>query len=161
MQPRVAYEDFTKTAAAAYAGLGALTKAVDESGLDKSLTELVKLRASQINGCAFCVSFHLNLLRKLGVAREKIDLLPVWREAGVYSQRELAALAWTEIVTELSPGAASDEAYAALLSAFSVEEATFLNVAIATINAWNRLGVALRFAPLALRAPSPPRPVDA
>jgi AhpD family alkylhydroperoxidase len=161
MQPRVAYEDFTKTAAAAYAGLGTLTKAVDESGLDKSLTELVKLRASQINGCAFCVSFHLNLLRKLGAAREKIDLLPVWREAGVYSQRELAALAWAEIMTGLSPGGASDEAYAALLSAFSVEEATFLNVAIATINAWNRLGVALRFAPLTLRAPSPPRPVDA
>ena len=105
--------------------------------------------------------FHLNLLRKLGVAREKIDLLPVWREAGVYSQRELAALAWAEIMTGLSPGGASDEAYAALLSAFSVEEATFLNVAIATINAWNRLGVALRFAPLTLRAPSPPRPVDA
>ena len=161
MQPRVAYEDFTKTAPAAYAALGALTKAVDESGLDKSLTELIKLRASQINGCAFCVSFHLNLLRKLGVAPEKIDLLAVWREAGVYSKRELAALAWTEIMTELSPGGASDEAYAALLGAFSVEEATFLNVAIATINAWNRLGVALRFAPLALRTYSPSRPIDA
>ena len=161
MQPRVAYEDFTRTAPAAYAALGALTKAVDESGLDKSLTELVKLRASQINGCAFCVSFHLNLLRKLGVASAKIDLLPVWREAGVYSKRELAALAWAEIMTGLSPGGASDEAYAALLSAFSVEEATFLNVAIATINAWNRLGVALRFGPLALRASSQSRPVDA
>ena len=161
MQPRVSYEDFGKAAPGAYAGLAALGKTVDESGLEKSLTELVKLRASQMNGCAFCVSFHLNLLRKLGVAPEKIDLLAVWREAGVYSKRELAALAWTEIMTELSPGGASDEAYAALLGAFSVEEAMFLNVAIATINAWNRLGVALRFAPLALRTYSPPRPIDA
>jgi AhpD family alkylhydroperoxidase len=145
MQPRLSYEDFTKAAPGAYAGLAALSKAVDESGLEKSLTELVKLRASQINGCAFCVSFHLNMLRKLAVAPEKIDLLPVWREAGVYSGREFAALAWTEEMTVLSPEAASDEAYA---------EATFLNVAIATINAWNRIGVALRFAPLALRAPT-------
>jgi AhpD family alkylhydroperoxidase len=154
MQPRLSYEDFTKAAPGAYAGLAALSKAVDESGLEKSLTELVKLRASQINGCAFCVSFHLNMLRKLAVAPEKIDLLPVWREAGVYSGREFAALAWTEEMTVLSPEAASDEAYAALLREFSEAEATFLNVAIATINAWNRIGVALRFAPLALRAPT-------
>jgi AhpD family alkylhydroperoxidase len=152
MQPRLTYEAFTTAAPGAYAGLGALSKAVDESGLDKSLTELVKLRASQINGCAFCVSFHLNLLRKLGVAREKIDLLTVWRDAGVYSERELAALEWTEIMTDLTPDGASDAAYAALRIAFSETEATFLSVAIATINAWNRLGVAMRFAPLALRA---------
>jgi AhpD family alkylhydroperoxidase len=153
MQPRLSYQDFIKSAPGGYAGLGALSKSVDESGLEKSLTELVKARASQINGCAFCLSFHLNMLRKLGVAQEKIDLLPVWRDAGVYSERELAALIWTEAMTELSPGGASDEAYAALLVAFSASEATFLTVAIATINAWNRLGVALRFAPLALRAP--------
>jgi AhpD family alkylhydroperoxidase len=153
MQPRLSYEDFTKAAPGAYAGLVALSKAVDESGLEKSLTELVKLRASQINGCAFCLTFHLNMLRKLGVAPEKIELLPVWREAGVYSSRELAALAWTEAMTDLAPEAASDAAYAALLVQFSPSEATFLNVAIATINAWNRLGIALRFAPLALRTP--------
>jgi AhpD family alkylhydroperoxidase len=153
MQPRLSYEGFVKTAPAAYASLGALSKAVDDSGLEKSLTELVKTRASQLNGCAFCLSFHLNMLRKLEVAQEKIDLLPVWRDAGVYSSRELAALAWTEAVTNLSPHSASDEAYAALLSEFSESEAEFLTIAIATINAWNRLGVALRFAPLALRAP--------
>src|ERR1700688_2700134 len=111
MQPRLSYEDFAKAAPDAYAALGALGKAVDESGLEKSLTELVKLRASQMNGCAFCVSFHLNMLRKVGVAQEKIDLLPVWREAGVYSERELAALAWTEALTAAAPDAASDEAY--------------------------------------------------
>jgi AhpD family alkylhydroperoxidase len=154
MQPRLTYEAFTAGAPGAYAALGALSKSVDESGLDKSLTELVKLRASQINGCAFCVSFHLNVLRTLGVAREKIDLLPVWREAGVYSEREYAALEWTEIMTELAHDSASDAAYATLRVAFSETEATFLNIAIATINAWNRLGVAMRFAPLTLRAPT-------
>jgi AhpD family alkylhydroperoxidase len=153
MQPRLSYEDFTKAAPGAYAGLTSLGKAVDESGLEKSLTELVKLRASQMNGCAFCVSFHLNMLRKLGVAQEKIDLLPVWREAGVFSDRELAALAWTETLTDLSPSSASNKAYAALLDQFHETEAMFLSAAIATINGWNRLGVALRFAPLALRAP--------
>jgi AhpD family alkylhydroperoxidase len=152
MQPRISYEDFIKAAPGAYAGLGALGKAVDESGLEKSLTELVKLRASQMNGCAFCVSFHLNILRKLGVAQEKIDLLPVWREAGAYSEREFAALAWTEALTAAALDAASDEAYGALLAHFSESQAMHLNVAIATINAWNRLGVAMRFAPLALRA---------
>ena len=155
MQPRVSYEDFVKAAPGAYSGLGALSKSVDESGLDKSLTEFVKLRASQINGCAFCVSFHLNMLRKLGAPREKIDLITVWREAGIFSDRESAALAWTEAVTDLSPAGVADEAYKALLVHFSPSEAMFLSVAIATINNWNRLGVALRFAPVALRAPGP------
>jgi AhpD family alkylhydroperoxidase len=153
MQPRLSYEGFTAAAPGAYAALAALGKAVDESGLEKSLTELIKLRASQMNGCAFCVSFHLNMLRKLGVAPEKIDMVAVWRDAGVFSDRELAALAWTETLTDLSPRSASDKAYAALLNQFSESEATFLSLAIATINSWNRLGVALRFAPLALRAP--------
>jgi AhpD family alkylhydroperoxidase len=153
MQPRLSYEQFTKAAPGAYGGLSALSKAVDESGLEKSLTELVKLRASQMNGCAFCVSFHLNVLRKLGVAQEKVDLLAVWREAGVHSERETAALAWTEALTAAGPDAASDEAYAAVLKHFSESEAMFLTIAAATINAWNRIGVALRFAPLVLRAP--------
>lgn len=153
MQPRISYEDFTKAAPGAYAGLAALSKAVDESGLEKSLTELVKLRASQMNGCVFCASFHLNMLRKLGVAQEKIDLLSVWREAGVHSDRERAALAWTEELTVVAPDAASDAAYVALLAHFSESQAMFLNIAIATINAWNRIGVASRFATLALRSP--------
>src|ERR1700674_1463159 len=125
MDPRLSYENFTKAAPGAYGGLATLGKAVDESGLEKSLTELVKLRASQMNGCAFCVSFHLNMLRKLGVAEEKIELLPVWREAGVYSPREFAALAWTEALTDAAPDGASDEAYAALLVHFSPSEAMF------------------------------------
>src|SRR5260370_30832733 len=111
MDPRLSYENFTKAAPGAYGGLAALGKAVDESGLEKSLTELVKLRTSQVNGCAFCVSFHLNILRKLGVAPEKIDLLPVWREAVVYSERDIAALASTAALSAPPPDAVSPPPY--------------------------------------------------
>jgi AhpD family alkylhydroperoxidase len=153
MQPRLSYEDFVKAAPAAYAALAAVGKAVDDSGIEKSLTELVKLRASQMNGCAYCVSFHLNAMRKLGVAQEKLDLVAVWRDAGVFSDRETAALGWTEMLTDISPRGASNKAYTSLLDHFSESEVMFLSVAIGAINAWNRLGVGLRFAPLPLRTP--------
>ncbi len=149
-QPRVSYEDFTKSAPAVSAALRALGKAVDNSGLEKELTELVKVRASQINGCAFCLQFHLNTARKLGLPERKLDLLPVWREAGVYSEREMAALAWAEALTEEAAEGATDAAYAALLEHFSQSDALFLTVAIGTINQWNRIAGPLRFAlPLA------------
>ncbi len=147
VSPRVSYEDFIKAAPAAYAALRALGKAVDESGLDKGVTELVKLRASQINGCAFCVQLHLNVARKIGLPEAKLDLLAVWREAGVYSDREMAALAWAEALTEEAAEGASDAAYAELLRHFSQSEAMFLTVAVGTINQWNRIAGALRFAP--------------
>jgi AhpD family alkylhydroperoxidase len=146
-QPRVSMEDFANRAPAAPAALRRLGEAIDASGLDKTLTELVKLRASQINGCAYCVQFHINLLRKLDVAPEKIDLIAVWREAGIFSERETAALAWTEALTESPNHNATDEAYAALLTQFTEQEAIFLTAAIGLINAWNRIGVGLRFAP--------------
>jgi AhpD family alkylhydroperoxidase len=144
---RLTYETFTKTASAAHAALIALGKAVDESGLEKELTELVKLRASQLNGCAFCIQFHLNAARRLGVAIEKLDLVAAWRDAGVFTQREMAALAWTEALTGMRPESTSDQAYAVLLRQFSANEAVFLTVAIGTINQWNRIAVALRFPP--------------
>lgn len=146
-QSRVTMEDFASRAPAVPAALRRLGEAVDASGLDKALTELVKLRASQINGCAYCVQFHINFLRKLEVAPEKIDLVAVWREAGIFSERETAALAWTEALTESPNHGASDEAYAALLTQFTEQEALFLTAAIGLINAWNRIGVGLRFAP--------------
>ena len=147
LQARCDYEDFARIAPAARAALTALGAAVAESGLEKELTELVKLRASQINGCAFCLQFHLNVSRKLGVPAEKLDLVAAWREAGIFSERELAALAWTEALTGIAAGVPSDEAYAALLRHFSESEAVFLTVAIGTINQWNRIAVALRFTP--------------
>jgi AhpD family alkylhydroperoxidase len=117
-------------------------------GLEESLLELVKIRASQINGCAFCIQYHLSLLRKLDVPAAKIDLLPAWREAGIYSPREMAALAWTETLTVMGPESAPDATYAQVLEHFSEEEALFLTVAIGTINQWNRIAVGLRFQPL-------------
>jgi AhpD family alkylhydroperoxidase len=145
--PRVSYQNFAAAADPVRSALIALGKAVDESGLDKGLTELVKLRASQVNGCAFCIQLHLNVARKLGLPAEKLDLVAAWREAGVFAEREKAALAWTESLTRMAPDAASDADYAALLRHFSPSEALNLTVAIGTINQWNRIAVALRFAP--------------
>ena len=146
-EPRVAYSDFREIAPAAYAGLFALSKSVHDSGLDDGLVELVKIRASQINGCAFCIQHHLNVARKLGVEGPKLDLLSAWREAGVYSPREHAALRWAEGLTRLDGEAASEEAWSALRAEFTEVEAVFLTVAIGSINAWNRIGASLRFAP--------------
>ena len=150
--PHVTYETFTSLAADAYAGLSSLGTAVDASGLDKSLTELVKLRVSQMNGCAFCIQFHLNAARKLGVDAAKLDLVAAWQDAGVFSEPEMAALAWAERLTLLAGDTVPDDAFAALRAHFSQTEAVFLTVAIGTINAWNRLGVGLRFQPPPPRA---------
>jgi AhpD family alkylhydroperoxidase len=122
-------------------------KTADESGLDKQLIELVKLRVSQINNCAFCLPIHLNVARKLGMAQDKLDLVATWAEAGIYSVRECAALAWAETLTHLAGRSVPDEAYTAAREHFSEAELTFLSVSVATINAWNRLGAAFRFAP--------------
>jgi AhpD family alkylhydroperoxidase len=148
-QPRLGYDGFGKTAPAARAALVALGKAVEESGLDKGLVELVKLRASHMNGCAFCLAFHLALARKAGVPQDKLDLMTVWRDAPVFSPRERAALAWTEALTDVGRGGGTDDAHAGVLDQFSEAEAAFLTVAVATINAWNRIAVGLGFVPVA------------
>jgi len=145
--PRLTYESFTSATPAIPAALLALGKAVDDSGLEKPLTELIKIRASQINGCAFCIQYHLNVARRLGIGGEKLDLVAAWREAGVFSDREMAALAWAEALTLMTPEGTSDTAYAAVLRHFSETEALFLTVAVGTINQWNRIAVGLRFAP--------------
>jgi AhpD family alkylhydroperoxidase len=144
---RIAYDTFQKTAPSAQAALLAMGKAADESGLDKEIVELVKLRVSQINNCAFCLQIHLNVSRKLGVTQEKLDLVATWHEAGIFSERECAALAWAETLTRLADHSVSDDAYDAVRKHFSEEQLVFLSVAIGTINAWNRLGAAFRFAP--------------
>jgi AhpD family alkylhydroperoxidase len=146
-QSRWTYEDFVKIAPGAQAALLALGRVVEDSGLDKNLTELVKLRASQMNGCAFCLQHHLTVARKLGVPQESIDLLAAWRDPGIFSEPEPAALSWAETLTEVSRNGASDEAYAAVRKHFSESEVVFLTVAVASINTWNRIAVALRFAP--------------
>ncbi|MBS0547353.1 MAG: carboxymuconolactone decarboxylase family protein [Proteobacteria bacterium] len=145
--PRLTYDAFAKAAPAAQAALLAMGKAVDESGLDKSVVELAKLRVSQINKCAFCLQIHLNVARRLGVPAEKIDLVATWEEAGVFTEKECAALAWAEALAHLSDGTVSDEVHARARAQFSESELMWLSVAIANINAWNRLGAAYRFTP--------------
>lgn len=144
---RIDWTEFEIAAPHAVAALRALGKAVDDSGIDKSITELIKVRASQLNGCAYCLQFHLNNSRKLLIAPAKIDLVATWREVGVFSARERAALAWTEALTFMSQRPASDAVYADLRAQFSDTEIAFLTVSVGAINAWNRIAGALRFAP--------------
>jgi AhpD family alkylhydroperoxidase len=145
--PRMDWPEFKRVAPDANAALLALSKAAGDAGLDKQLLELMKLRASQINGCAFCLQHHLNMARALKLPEHKLDLLAAWPEAGVYSPREQAALKWTELLTERLHGGVSDEAYAAMRSHFSEAEIALLTSAVAAINAWNRVAVALQFPP--------------
>ncbi len=128
-------------------GMAAIAHAIKKSGIGAELIELVKVRASQLNGCAFCVQYHLNDARKLGVAPEKLDLLAAWREAGVFSVREAAALAWTERVTLLAQQHIDDEAFAEVSAHFSEREVAFLTTAIGQINFWNRVAAPFRFTP--------------
>jgi AhpD family alkylhydroperoxidase len=143
----LSYERFRADAPAAHAALIALSKSAGDGGLDKPLTELVKIRVSQINGCAFCLQHHLTLARALKVPAAKLDLVAVWREAGIFSPRERAALSWGELLAGMPSHPLPDDAYPALLQHFSETEALFLTVAIAAISAWNRIAGALRFPP--------------
>jgi AhpD family alkylhydroperoxidase len=144
----ISQKRFYEIAPAATNALLALGKAVDDSGLDKSLTELLKLRVSQLNGCAFCTHMHLTVARKLGVDAVKLDLVAVWPEVDLFTPREKAALGWAEAVTHLPPTTATDAAYAAMRREFSESEAVFLTAAIANINAWNRIAAPLHYAPM-------------
>lgn len=146
-QPRLTYDAFARIAPVAQQSLIAMGRQADESGIDKQIIELVKLRVSQLNNCAFCLQIHLNVARKLGLPQEKLDLVATWEEAGIFSERECAALAWAETLTRLVGHTVSNDAHEAVRRHFSEEEVVFLSVSIATINAWNRLGAAFRFAP--------------
>ncbi len=147
MDARIEFAEFEKIAPEARAALTALSKAVGDSGFDKALIELIKIRASQVNGCTFCVQFHLNFARKFGVPQIKLDLVAVWRDAGIFSAREMAALAWTETLTHVTPSGVADEDFAAARNEFEESELVFLTAAIASINAWNRIAMAFRFLP--------------
>jgi AhpD family alkylhydroperoxidase len=115
--------------------------------LEPELRELLKLRVSQINGCAYCIIYHRRDALKLGVAERKIHLLNAWREAPEYSERERAALAWAEAVTLISVHHLPDEVYAEAARVFSEQELVDLNLAVMSINSWNRLSIAFRYAP--------------
>jgi AhpD family alkylhydroperoxidase len=140
------YTDFQALAPDAFEVVRTLGQLADKAGLDKQLLELVKLRASQINGCAFCVQYHILQGASLGIPADKLNLVVVWREAPQFSPRERAALAWTEALTLLSNGV-SDEVYAQANAEFSEKELVYLTSAIASINTWNRFGAAFRWTP--------------
>jgi AhpD family alkylhydroperoxidase len=144
--PRTDWKTFRQLAPDAYDSIVALNKIAEQNGLDKQLLELVKLRVSQINGCAFCVQYHIMAAEKLAIDPDKLNLVVVWREAPIFSSRERAALAWTEALTLVSHGV-SDELYAEVSAEFSEKELAYLSTAIAAINVWNRLGAPYRWAP--------------
>lgn len=143
MEPRM---NVAEAAPALYAAVRALDGAVMKSGLEKRLLHLVKLRASQINGCAFCVQHHILLSERIGVPADKLNLVAVWREAPIFSPRERAALAWAEALTCLPEGV-SEEVYAEASREFSKTELMYLTSAVASINVWNRFGAAYRWTP--------------
>jgi AhpD family alkylhydroperoxidase len=147
---RSEYEDFKTLAPEAYDLVLALGQTAAKAGIDKHLLELIKLRASQINGCAFCVQYHILQGESLGMSADKLNLVVVWREAPLFSSRERAALAWTEALTRVTEGV-SDEVYAQVSAEFSEKELAYLTSAIASINVWNRLGAGYRWTPPARR----------
>lgn len=120
----------------------AFSIAVNESGLEPELCELVKIRASQVNGCANCLNIHTSDARKHGESEQRLHLVAAWHEAPCYTDRERAALAWTEHLTEVAQKRAPDDVHALVDAAFSKEEQVKLTLLIATINGWNRLAVA-------------------
>jgi AhpD family alkylhydroperoxidase len=119
-------------------------KGILQSGLEESLMELVKIRASQINGCAFCLHMHTAAARKQGETEERLYLLDAWRESPLYSDRERAALGWTEALTLVSETHAPDDVYQELQAQFNAEEQVTLTLLIVAINGWNRIQVGFR-----------------
>ena len=141
---RSEYKDFRSQAPELYDAILAVSQQAAKAGLDKQLLELVKIRASQINGCAFCVQHHVLLAEKLGVSADKINLVVVWREAPQFSARERAALAFTEAVTLVADTHVPRAAYDAVAEHFTPDEVAALLSLIVVVNAWNMLSVATR-----------------
>jgi AhpD family alkylhydroperoxidase len=135
---------FAKISPEAYRAMGAVEQYLAGSGLEKSLRELVKLRASQINGCAYCLDLHWKDARAAGETEQRLYGLDAWEESPYYTDRERAALAWTEALTRVSHDHVPDAAYEAVRPHFSEKELVDLSWTIAAINAWNRMAIAFR-----------------
>lgn len=130
-----------------YKAMAQMEAFVRRSGIDRTLLELVKIRASQLNGCAFCIDMHTKDARHRGETEQRIYALNAWRETPFFSDRERAALAWTEAVTNIQQGHTPDAVYEELSLHFSEAERVNLTLAITTINAWNRIAIAFRMVP--------------
>ncbi len=138
---------YSKASPGAYRAMAGLERFVHNCGLEPSLLELIKLRASQINGCAFCLDMHWKDARAAGESEQRLYSLDAWRETPFYSERERAALAWTEAVTLIAATHVPDELYEEVRQHFSEEELVNLTLAIVTINGWNRLSISFRSEP--------------
>lgn len=141
MKPRI---DYGRMAPEAREAMWAVEKYARQSGLEHSLLELVKVRASQINGCAYCVDMHTKDARSMGETEQRLYAVVVWREAPFFTERERAALAWTEAVTLIAQSGVPDEVYAVARQHFTEKELVDLTMAIVAINGWNRLAVSFR-----------------
>ncbi len=144
MEQRIDYKKVSPEAVHMFIGL---EKYLRECGLEERLIDLVKLRTSQMNGCAFCLDMHWKDLRALGETEQRLYSLDAWRESPYYTERERAALAWTEAVTRVSETHVPDEVYEQARKQFSEKELADLTVAVAMINLWNRLAIAARTTP--------------
>ncbi len=139
--------DYQQQSPRGYKAMLALNSFVQNCGLEHSLLELIKTRASQINGCAYCIDMHTIDARAAGETEQRLYLLNAWREAPFYTDRERAALAWTEAVTLVHETNVPDDVYEEARRQFSEEELVNLTWAIVTINGWNRVSVAFRAQP--------------
>ncbi len=144
MQPRIEYG---KVAPGAVEAMSGLERYIRQSGLDPALIELVKLRASQINGCAYCIDMHTKDARSRGESEQRLYELVAWRETPFYTDRERAALAWTEAVTRVADGHVPDDVYEMARAQFTEKELIDLTLAIIAINGWNRLAISFRTVP--------------
>jgi AhpD family alkylhydroperoxidase len=144
MNPRINHRNVSPRAIQAMMGL---EKAVHQGGLETALLNLVRIRVSQINGCAYCIDMHSKDLRAAGESEQRIYELDAWRETPFYTEREQAALAWTEAVTDLADGHVPDSVYQQARAQFSEEELVTLTLAVIGINGWNRLNIAFRTVP--------------
>lgn len=144
MEPRI---DYLKSARGVLGAMLGLEKYLHESGLEESLLDLVKLRASQVNGCAYCIDMHWKDLRALGETEQRLYGLDAWEESPYYTDRERAALAWTEAVTKVRETHVPDEVYEKVRTQFTEKELADLTLAVTAINAWNRLAIAARSVP--------------
>ncbi|MGH7668784.1 MAG: carboxymuconolactone decarboxylase family protein [Gemmatimonadaceae bacterium] len=141
MKPRF---DYVSAAPGVYHAMGGLEKYLHECSIEQPLVHLIKLRASQINECAYCIDMHWKDLRALGESEQRLYGLDAWRESPYYSDRERAALMWTEAVTLVAGGQVDDLVYDAVKPHFSERELADLTFAVATINVWNRLAISAR-----------------
>jgi len=146
---------YAQVAQDGYKSLLGLEQYLRQCGLEESLLHLIKLRASQVNGCAYCIDMHWKDLRAIGENEQRLYSLDAWRECPYYTDRERAALSWTEAVTLITNGHVPDSVYEEVRPHFTEKELSDLTLAVATLNAWNRLAIAGRTVPGTYRAPQP------